>query len=384
MNLGFSAEHESLRGELRKLLARAEHHLPPEAGASEPADAALWQALAAGGWLGMAVPEAHGGSGLDGAALCMLAEEAGRALAAVPLVASGCAFVQALGAVSEAVPAPLWQGLVAGGVRGVLLADDGWLLTPKISVQANGEVRIRGRAQLVPDGPSATHALLLATSAGDRDDDASLVLATLASTDRAAPAEQPLDLLHPCCDIDLAGATVQVLARGRDAQALWRRAADAQALFVAFEQLGGADAALDAARRYSLQRYAFGRPVGSFQALKHLMADMLVAIDLARSNCLFGLAALAAGDEALSEAAAVARISATEAFRAAASGSTQVHGALGVTWEADCHLYYRRAQALAGSPGAQWRWKDRLVQLLQQRAAQTPVLAPLLPTSIDG
>jgi acyl-CoA dehydrogenase len=365
MNLGFSAEHESLRSELRKLLARAEHHLPPGAGAPEPADAALWQALADGGWLGTAVPEAHGGSGLDGAALCMLAEEAGRALAAVPLVASSCAFVHALGAVAEAVPPPLWQALAAGSARGVLLADDGWLVAPRISVDVDGEARAVGRAQLVPDGPSATHALLLAGSG----DDASLVLATLAPAGKAVPAAQPLDLLHPCCDIDLEGAAIRVLLRGRPAQTSWMRAVDAQALFVAFEQIGGADAALDAARCYSLQRYAFGRPVGSFQALKHLMADMLVAIDLARSNCLFGLAALAAGDEALGEAAAVARISATEAFRAAAAGSTQVHGALGVTWEADCHLFYRRAQALAGSPGAQWRWKDRLVQLLQQRAA---------------
>ncbi|NRF65879.1 acyl-CoA/acyl-ACP dehydrogenase [Aquincola sp. S2] len=380
MNLGFTAEHESLRSELRKLLARAEHHLPPGAGAAEPADAALWQALTDSGWLGTAVPEAHGGSGLDGAALCVLAEEAGRALAAVPLVASACAFVHALRAVAEVVPAALWQGLAAGSARGVLLADDGWIMTPEISVQANGEIRVAGRAQFVPDGPSATHALLLAGSG----DAAALVLATLAPANQPEPAAQPLDLLHPCCDIDLAGAAVQLLARGRAAQALWSRAVDAQALFVAFEQLGGADAALDAARRYSLQRYAFGRPVGSFQALKHLMADMLVAIDLARSNCLFGLAALAAGDDALGEAAAVARISATEAFRIAAAGSTQVHGALGVTWEADCHLFYRRAQALAGSPGAQWRWKDRLVQLLQQRAALAPVLTAPEPTAING
>jgi alkylation response protein AidB-like acyl-CoA dehydrogenase len=112
--------------------------------------------------------------------------------------------------------------------------------------------------------------------------------------------------------------------------------------------------------------------VGSFQALKHMMADMLVAVDLARSNCLYGLAALAVGDDTLGEAAAVARISATEAFRVSAAGSTQVHGALGVTWEADCHLFYRRAQALAGSPGSQWQWKDRLVRLLQQRAALVP------------
>ncbi len=369
MNLGFTMEQESLRDELRKLLSRAQRHLPPAADACAPMDAALWRSLAAAGWLGTALPESQGGSGLDGGTLCILAEEAGRALAAVPLVGSACAFSHALRPVADEVDPDLWHGLAAGRACGVLLPDDGWLAPPRLVVGAGGVERISGRAHHVPDGPSTTHALLLA----DGEEGAAVVLAKLDPACEATPATQPLDLLHPCCDIDLEGATAKVVARGAQAQALWERGCDAHALFVAFEQLGGAEAALEAARSYSLQRYAFGRPVGSFQALKHLMADVLVAIDLARSNCLYGLAALAEGGDALGEAAAVARISATEAFRASASASTQVHGALGVTWEADCHLYYRRAQALAGSPASQWRSKDRLVRLLQQRAASTPL-----------
>jgi alkylation response protein AidB-like acyl-CoA dehydrogenase len=279
-------------------------------------------------------------------------------------VDSACAFVYALrgpvGAAFAAQPAP-WAALAQGSARGLLLGDEGWLEPPAL----RGSGRLQGRARYVPDGPCATHALLLAGAPTD----AALVLATLAPACKAPPARQPLDLLHPCCDLDLAGADAQVLARGGQALAWWAGARDAQALFVAFEQLGGAQAALEAARAYSLQRFAFGRPIGSFQALKHQMADMLVAVDIARSNCLYGLAALADGGDALSEAVAVARISATEAFRLCAAGSTQVHGAIGVTWEADCHLFYRRAQALAESPGSQWQWKDRLVRLLQQRAA---------------
>jgi acyl-CoA dehydrogenase len=377
MRLGFTPDHAVLREELRKLLSRAERRVPTGAAGSEPADAALWQALAQGGWLGTAVPEAHGGSGLDSASLCVLAEEAGRALAALPIVASACAFAQALRECADEVEPALWEALAAGTARGVLLAEDCWASPPVASRDMNGGLRCRGRAIAVPDGLSATHALLLA---GDGDA-ATLVLATLKPGCKSPPAEQPLDLLHPCCDIDLEGARVQALAQGRDVPARWGRIGDAHALFVAFEQLGGAEATLDAARAYSLQRYAFGRPVGSFQALKHMMADMLVAIDLARSNCLYGLAALALADETLGEAAAVARISATEAFRIGAIGSTQVHGALGVTWEADCHLFYRRAQALAGSPGSQWQWKDRLVRLLQQRAALPPqaAAAPAAP-----
>jgi len=368
MNLGFTPDHAVMRDELRKLLARAERHLPAASDCSEPADTTLWQALAGAGWLGTAVPEASGGSGLDGGSLCVLAEEAGRALVALPLVASACAFVHTLRQAGDEVDGALWPALVDGTARGVLLAQDCWSQSPRLTTDASGALRSSGRARGVPDGPSATHALLVA----GQGDDAALVLAALAPACKLPPGVQPLDLLHPCCDIELEGARVQVLAQGRRVEAMWTRAGDAHALFVAFEQLGGAEAALDAARRYSLQRYAFGRPVGSFQALKHLMADMLVAIDLARSNCLYGLAALTSGDDTIGEAAAVARISASEAFRASAAGSTQVHGALGVTWEADCHLFYRRAQALAGSPGSQWQWKDRLVRLLQQRASLTP------------
>jgi alkylation response protein AidB-like acyl-CoA dehydrogenase len=369
MILGFTAEHETLRQALRPLLARAQRHLLPAG--TGPVDAALWQALAEGGWLATAVPESQGGSGLDGASLCMVAEEAGRALAALPLVSSACAFVHLLRSLPETVPPALWAGLADGSARGLLLTEDMFTKPPRLAVAADGVARLSASATNVPDLGSATHALLLAGSG----DDAVLLLSALAAEAKAPPASQPLDLLHPCADLELAGVQAPVLARAGAARALWARGVDALALLVAFEQLGGAEAALDAARQYSLQRYAFGRPVGSFQVLKHLMADMLVAIDLARSNCLYGLAALAAGDETLGEAVAVARISATEAFRICAAGSTQVHGALGVTWEADCHLFYRRAQALACSPGSQALWKDRLVRLLQQRLKQNAVAA---------
>jgi len=358
MKLGFSAEHEAMREALRPLLARADRRAAH--GEAAPVDGALWSALAEAGWLGTAVPEAHGGSGLDAAALCLLAEEAGRALAPLPLVVSACAFTHLLGLVPGAVEPALWAGLAEGSVRGLLLAADDFSAPPRCA-----GARLSGRAPNVSDLGSATHALLLADDGGEP----ALLLVALMAQHKGAPSAQPLDLLHPCADLDLEGAAAQPLARGDAARALWARGADAFALFVAFEQLGGAEAALDAARGYSLQRYAFGRPIGSFQALKHLMADILVAIDLARSNCLYGLAALAAEPAALAEAAAVARISATEAFRLAAAGSTQVHGAIGVTWEADCHLFYRRAQALAGSPGPLSQCKDRLVRLLEERQA---------------
>jgi alkylation response protein AidB-like acyl-CoA dehydrogenase len=374
MNFGFPADLESLQREFRKQLAGADRRAVLDA--ADPcavADAGLWQRLASNGWLATSIPEDCGGSGLDPRALCLLAEEAGRQLVAVPFVASACGFVQALrlaatapGAdVARVASSQLWSGLADGSARGALLADDCWSQPLQLLECARGGIEVSGLARHVPDGPSATHAIALAGQGAD----CRLVILTLDAASRDAATAPPLDLLHPCCDLQFERRPAVVLARGDGARAAWDDALYAQALFVAFEQLGGAEAALEAARGYSLQRYAFGRAIGSFQALKHLMVDMLVAVDLARSNCYFGAAALAVGGEVLAEAAAVARISATDAFRACAIGSTQIHGAFGVTWEADCHLYYRRAQALAGSPGSLRSWKERLVQLLRQRAA---------------
>jgi alkylation response protein AidB-like acyl-CoA dehydrogenase len=367
MNLEFSADDEAMRRAFRELLATSRPRAAFD-GERDPGgmgDGALWRRLADGGWLATAIPEAHGGSGLDAVALCVLAEEAGRHLAAVPLTASACSFTHALlGFTGDAAVRALLPRLADGSARGVLLTDDCWPRSAELRDSAAGPAVV-GRARNVLDGAAVTHALALAGAGGD----AGLALVEIGEAARRPPAASPLDLLHPCCDLDLMAQPAHLLARGDAARAAWDRMRDHHALFVAFEQLGGAEAALESARRYSLQRYAFGRPIGSFQALKHLMADMLVSIALARANCCFGAAALGGDDRVLSEAAAVARISATEAFRSCASGGTQVHGALGVTWESDCHLYYRRAQVLAGSPGSLRSWKERLVALLRERAA---------------
>ena len=148
-----------------------------------------------------------------------------------------------------------------------------------------------------------------------------------------------------------------------------QRLLERAAILVAFEQVGGADASLEMARDYALQRYAFGRPIGSFQAIKHKLADVYVAIELARSNAYYGAWAMAADAAELPLAAATARVSATEAFHLASKENIQTHGGIGFTWDVDCHLYYRRSKQLALALGAAPWWKHRLVELLEMRNA---------------
>ena len=137
---------------------------------------------------------------------------------------------------------------------------------------------------------------------------------------------------------------------------------------MAFEQIGGASRALDMAVNYAKERYAFGRPIGSFQALKHMMADMYVALKLAESNAYYAAWALENQSADLPLAAATARVSATQAFQLCARDNIQVHGGMGFTWEFDCHLYYRRSNYLTLALGGLTAWEDKLIDALPSAA----------------
>jgi len=148
-----------------------------------------------------------------------------------------------------------------------------------------------------------------------------------------------------------------------------QRLLDRAAILFAFEQVGGADGALQMARDYAMERFAFGRPIGSFQAIKHKLTDVYVALELARSNAYYGAWALSADAAELPLAAATARVSATDAFHLAAKENIQTHGGVGFTWAFDCHLYYRRSKQLGLRVGGAPFWKNRLVDLIETRNA---------------
>ena len=121
------------------------------------------------------------------------------------------------------------------------------------------------------------------------------------------------------------------------------------------------------AKDYALNRYAFGRQIASFQAIKHKLADMYVNNEIARSNAYYGAWALSTGSAELPVAAATARVSATQAYQHCAKNNIQVHGGMGFTWAFDCHLFYRRANALALALGSQSTWEDLLIERMRRR-----------------
>ena len=144
---------------------------------------------------------------------------------------------------------------------------------------------------------------------------------------------------------------------------------DRAAVLMAWEQLGLADKALEQACDYAKQRFAFGRAIGTFQAIKHKLAGMYVKNTLARSNAYHGAWALASGSDSLPLAAATARVAAIQASLHASQENIQTHGGMGFTWEFDCQFYYRRAKLLSLALGSERHWQDRLVTALADDAA---------------
>jgi acyl-CoA dehydrogenase len=140
------------------------------------------------------------------------------------------------------------------------------------------------------------------------------------------------------------------------------------AVITAFEQLGGSETCMELARDYAAQRHAFGQPIGKFQAIKHKIAEMYVLNELARGNALRAAQSLAQDQPDLPLRAAAARLSATTAYDYAAAEAIQVHGAIGVTWEHDLHLHYRRARATALELGSAAVWEDLIVDILAEAA----------------
>jgi len=374
MNFDFSDEQKQLRDEARRFLAEK---CPPKAvravlDGNAPYDRELWKGLADMGFLGVAIPEAFGGAGAGHLELCVIAEEMGRALAPVPFSSTVYLAAEAiLLAGSDAQKSKWLPAIASGGAIGTLALFEGTgNPSPKAITLAASNGVLDGTKKPVPDGAIADFAIVAArTASTGRDTDISLFLVDLASEGVEAKPLANVDPSRGQAEIIFRTCKAEPLGPANEGWSILSRVLDRAAVLLAFEQVGGADRALEMGRDYALDRIAFGRPIGSFQAVKHMLADMYVAATLARSNCYYGAWALSTNAAELPEAAATARISATQAFQHCSKNNIQVHGGMGFTWEFDCHLYYRRANALALSLGSLSYWEDALIDRMRQRNA---------------
>jgi acyl-CoA dehydrogenase len=367
MNFDFSDDLKQLRDQARRFLSE---QCPPAVvrrslDGEQPYAAPLWQEIANMGWIGAAIPEQYGGAGLGYEGLCVLAEEIGRSVAPVPF--ASCAYLAAeaiLLAGTEAQRQKYLPRLADGSLIGCFaLAEGSGNPSPDaVRARVTGG-RLTGTKWPVADGGIADIAII---AARDETNEIGLFLVETKSITRNAL--RTVDPTRDQAKFDFTDTPAEKLT-GAGGWSTVQRLLDRAAILFAFEQVGGADAALQMARDYALERFAFGRPIGSFQAIKHKLTDVYVALELARSNAYYGAWALTADAAELPLAAATARVSATDAFHLASKENIQTHGGVGFTWAFDCHLYYRRSKQLALRLGGAPFWKNRLVDLIETRNA---------------
>jgi len=322
-------------------------------------DRGLWKDIGGLGWLAATIPEAHGGLDLGPLALCVLAEEIGRSLAPVPFSSSVTLATEALLRYGSPQQQRIYfPKLADGSVIGTFaLAESFGANEPRTFSTRFADGLLDGAKIVVADGGVADIAIVAALAA---DGEPGLYVALLEGATITRTPRQTIDPSRGHADLCFAGHPAEPLPGARGAAAL-DALVDSAAVVMAFEQIGVASAALDMATAYAKERYAFGRPIGSFQAIKHKLVDVYVALELARSNAYFAAWALAHDSAELPVAAAAARVSACDAAWLATKENIQTHGGTGFTWDLDCHLYYRRAQLLGLALGSATEWKRKLI-----------------------
>lgn len=374
MNFDFSDDQKQMRDAARKFLSE---QCPPKAvravlDGKAAYDRELWKGLAEMGFLGVAIPEAFGGAGAGHLELCVIAEEMGRAVAPVPFSSTVYLAAEALLIAGSDAQKQKWLPKIAAGeaIGTLALFEGAGNPSPRAIKVAASNGTISGTKAPVADGMIADFAIVAArTASTGRETDIGLFIVELGDDGVTRRALANLDQAHGQADIAFDKCKAEPLGAAGEGWSILTRVLDRAAVLMAFEQLGGADRALEMGRDYALERMAFGRPIGSFQAVKHMLADMYVSATLARSNCYYGAWALSTDAAELPEAAATARVSATQAFQHCAKNNIQVHGGMGFTWEYDCHLYYRHAAATALALGSQTYWENQLIDRMRFRNA---------------
>ena len=366
LNLLYSEIEQELRASVRELLAhrcpwqsvldRVSHHAP-----AEVTDRALWQELAELDVLGLFVPETLGGAGATAREASSVAEELGRAVAPVPFLGSAVlatGALVALGTAEEQVRTLLTD--LAAGQRCATL------VVPLPTAPGSGfpsQVRADG-SQLTGTVPGVVDALsadvLVVPALGAEGPGLYLRPADQATLSPVVS----LDQTRPLAEVTLTGAEATRVAVGQQAVDAVEAALLTGAVLLAAEQLGTAEWAFDTTVAYLKERVQFARPIGSFQALKHRVADLWVLLAQARAVVRHAASALAADSEDLPLAAALAQAFVSEVAVKVTEEAVQLHGGIGFTWEHPVHLYLKRAKSASLSLGTADRHRARIADLV--------------------
>ncbi|ABK65959.1 acyl-CoA dehydrogenase family protein [Mycobacterium avium] len=322
-------------------------------------DTELWKVLCAQvGVAAIGMPEDLGGAGFDATALGVVAHELGRALAPVPFVASAVLATGLLLATRESDPdsEQRLSGLMEGHrtAAAAVTGDGGLWQRDSVTLVANANIdgwAVNGTVRHVLNGCAANDLVVVAKA----DDQPALFLIDPMAEGVAVEAERVLDGTRPMATITFTGATALKLTGREAVDTIIEHNIDVALAVLSAEQVGACERVLEIACEYARTREQFGRPIGSFQAIKHKCADMLVDLEWARSASQAALEAVVSGER--DWRASMAKAVCSESLRNAAHANVQIHGGIGFTWEDSAHLYLRRArtdEVLLGGPGQHW------------------------------
>jgi alkylation response protein AidB-like acyl-CoA dehydrogenase len=319
-------------------------------------DAIVWKKLVADmGWTGIGIPEQYDGLGLGQVEIAIVQQEMGRALHASPFLANNALAVPAILAAGSIDQKSEWLPRLANGSCVAALACTGPGGIPgaegieAILAPRGAGFILSGAASFVVFGQHANLLIVAARAPGSNGVNgiSLLALPTTLPGVRIEPLAT-MDLTRPYASIAFDAVEVaaeQVLGAAGEAGSAFSRAQALGNIALAAEQCGGAEKCLAFATDYAKQREQFGRAIGSFQAIKHKLADMMVLVEAAKSAVYYAACTADENPEQLFEAAAVAKAYCADAFFKCAGEAIQIHGGIGYTWEHDAHLYFKRARA---------------------------------------
>jgi len=358
MTFTFTEEQEELRRTVRRFL---EHTSPPSQArrlmeTAEGYDPGVWTRMATEvGLQGLTIPEEYGGAGFGPVERLMVLEEMGRVLLCAPYLSSAVLAVDALRASGdEAALRALLPGIADGSTIATLAVseeDGGWTADGlrARARRSRDAYLLDGQKSFVLDGAIANLILVVAQADGGP----TLFAIDGRAAGLARRALLTLDMTRKLAALNFDRVPARLVGTEGAAADILDRTTQLAIVALAAEQVGGAQRCLDMSVDYAKLRVQFGRPIGSFQAIKHRCAEMLLEVEQARSAAYYAGWAAADGASDLPLVASLAKATCSEAYSRVAAENIQIHGGIGFTWEHDAHLYYRRAKSsevLLGSP----------------------------------
>jgi alkylation response protein AidB-like acyl-CoA dehydrogenase len=357
VNFAFSEEQEELRRYARQWLSEraASKNVRALMETDEGFDRGQWKELAEMGWQAMAIPEAYGGAGFGFLELVVLLEEQGAALLPAPFFSTVVLAANALLSSGSEAQKAAWLPRIASGE---IVATVGWTEpngrwdasgVEATAVPSGDGWRLHGTKSFVLDGHTADLLILAArTEAG-----VSFFLVPSGAPGLDRRRLVTMDMTRKQAEVVMDDVPAELLGVDGAGEDLIRQLTRIASVALAAEQVGGAQRCLDMAVDYAKVRHQFGRPIGSFQAIKHKCADMLVLVESAKAAAYYAGWAVGEDNDEVATVAPLAKSYCSEAFFKCAAENIQIHGGIGFTWEHDAHLYFKRAKSselMFGSP----------------------------------